>query len=585
MSTRPRASSTTRGAGPSGRGAPRGRGAPTTTRGRGGAGARGGSLPGTQPQPAPDPSQGAAPTGPQATDPTQGTVPTGAEPDQSSPTGRRLLIFCDGTGENGGDNSGKTSNLARLALSIGAEGTDRKEQICYYQQGLGTGKFSVSKIFQMAVGQGMAENIQNIYSALAPQAASPSQPEASTSQRAEPAQPGASSSTTEPGSPPRWQRGDTLCFFGFSRGAATARFAANFIATVGFRLEGPAATSEVGQLYETWNALKEDTDYKLPEGFEKPEIECVGVFDTVSALGITRTQQAGIRPGVATTADPLKAKGDVLNGSILSGFHALALHEMRQAFAPDLWIAQASPAQKIFQTWFIGKHSDIGGGPPQDQPNSGLANATLRWMVERIRSIGIGVAIENEELNAQLAIPESEAGQGQVRSQNPVTGTVAGGPQVQRQPGTYQKGHEAVHISVRIQGLLNTKELPQQPSLEALIGRSQPVPNSTTEFEWGRTVEGDEITMLEDTVIAPEENAPGDKERPNKVEEELPKGAEEHPHEVEEGLLHDLLGDDSPSVAKSKLKKVEREQLVTESARKEARGRSTTSWAQEGLDD
>ncbi|OAL18977.1 hypothetical protein AYO22_10306 [Fonsecaea multimorphosa] len=559
MSTRPRASSTTRGAGPSGRGAPRGRGAPTTTRGRGGAGARGGSLPGTQPQPAPDPSQGAAPTGPQATDPTQGTVPTGAEPDQSSPTGRRLLIFCDGTGENGGDNSGKTSNLARLALSIGAEGTDRKEQICYYQQGLGTGKFSVSKIFQMAVGQvplllrqqalhsrkQALHNVQSLHN------------------------------------PERALQQQNLVL----RQDGKEAILSNFIATVGFRLEGPAATSEVGQLYETWNALKEDTDYKLPEGFEKPEIECVGVFDTVSALGITRTQQAGIRPGVATTADPLKAKGDVLNGSILSGFHALALHEMRQAFAPDLWIAQASPAQKIFQTWFIGKHSDIGGGPPQDQPNSGLANATLRWMVERIRSIGIGVAIENEELNAQLAIPESEAGQGQVRSQNPVTGTVAGGPQVQRQPGTYQKGHEAVHISVRIQGLLNTKELPQQPSLEALIGRSQPVPNSTTEFEWGRTVEGDEITMLEDTVIAPEENAPGDKERPNKVEEELPKGAEEHPHEVEEGLLHDLLGDDSPSVAKSKLKKVEREQLVTESARKEARGRSTTSWAQEGLDD
>ncbi|OQU95448.1 putative alpha/beta hydrolase domain-containing protein [Cladophialophora immunda] len=334
----------------------------------------------------------------------------------------------------------------------------------------------------MAVGQGIDENIKAIYNALAP--LSPAQ-----AQRA------------PPDAPPRIRNGDTLCFFGFSRGAATARLAADFIATVGFLSGGPNQSFNVNKFFTTWAGLSENSRYRDPQSYPviHPRIECVAVFDTVEALTVPRTTQQRARPGVPPTIPTLSTKAKLLHPSIPYGFQALALHEMRNAFLPEVWGPPKALGQRIQQTWFIGKHSDIGGGPPSDAPDAGLASEVLRWMVARTEAIGIGFAA-TEELNHLLSIPESEAGQGHVRNQGTISGAVMGG-QTARTPGRYQPNQEQVHISVRNRGQLNLQDLPPQPPLVDLIG--QPEEQQGGAFIW---INGD-VRMPEDTLIAPPEGS------------------------------------------------------------------------------
>ncbi|EXJ69029.1 uncharacterized protein A1O5_07964 [Cladophialophora psammophila CBS 110553] len=414
-------------------------------------------------------------------------LPHGAAPAAPAPS-RRHLIFCDGTGENAAD-VGPSSNLARLALSIGAQGLDGKQQICYYQQGLGTGTNNIkgiaNRIFELGLGQ-------------APQRSVPASPPP----------------------PPRYQPGDTLCFFGFSRGAATARAAADFIATVGL-LQGPADPKLVSALYGEWLKVSSD-NYKPPTAPElrttRAEIECVGVFDTVQGLGVPKPVQESLRSGVPPTVNPLARKAHLLHKSIPYGFQALALHEMRDAFTPEVWSSKSAPAQRLQQTWFAGKHSDVGGAIVEGKPNSGLANVALRWMAALLTNIHIGIAVKNADLNKNLEILLGEAGQGQARIQGTTSATLTGG-QTPRTPGRYAKGIEEVHVSVRNTGLLNIESMPSEPALEQLIGVAEHGPNGN--FVWvNKTAPStrvnaqadappEEIIMEEDPTIAPQEGSAG----------------------------------------------------------------------------
>ena len=64
-----------------------------------------------------------------------------------------------------------------------------------------------------------------------------------------------------------------------------------------------------------------------------------------------------------------------------SAYQALAMHEVRDDFRPELWDRKCRH-QVINQTWFAGCHADVGGanGPSQ------LSCITLAWMIERVRT-------------------------------------------------------------------------------------------------------------------------------------------------------------------------------------------------------
>jgi len=53
---------------------------------------------------------------------------------------------------------------------------------------------------------------------------------------------------------------------------------------------------------------------------------------------------------------------------------------MRQDFTPTLW----SPDDRVVQTLFPGAHSDVGGGYPVSNGESGLSDHALAWMIGKL---------------------------------------------------------------------------------------------------------------------------------------------------------------------------------------------------------
>ena len=86
----------------------------------------------------------------------------------------------------------------------------------------------------------------------------------------------------------------------------------------------------------------------------------VGVWDTVFA------------------ADSQRFHEQRLAWNVGSAYQALAIHEVRNDFKPELWERKCRH-QVVKQTWFRGSHSDVGGG----NGNSGLSSIPLMWMIER----------------------------------------------------------------------------------------------------------------------------------------------------------------------------------------------------------
>jgi hypothetical protein len=107
-------------------------------------------------------------------------------------------------------------------------------------------------------------------------------------------------------------------------------------------------------------------------------IRCIGVWDTVGALGIPVNL-------FKKFTHRRHAFHDVtLSSRIENAFHALAIDERRKPFAPSLWEQPVSDLQKTWleQAWFAGVHSNVGGG----YPDAGLSDQAFRWMVGRVKA-------------------------------------------------------------------------------------------------------------------------------------------------------------------------------------------------------
>lgn len=133
-----------------------------------------------------------------------------------------------------------------------------------------------------------------------------------------------------------YRDGDNIAVTGFSRGAAIARMFTAELAKQGYG------------------------------------IDFLGVWDTVFArLPFGRFQKQALF-------------GDLhVSPNVKCAFHALALNEDRQAFAPNLM----EPRDGIEQVWFTGNHADIGGGYEQ----RGYADITLKWMCEKANECYLNV--------------------------------------------------------------------------------------------------------------------------------------------------------------------------------------------------
>src|SRR4051812_47710733 len=304
---------------------------------------------------------------------------------------KNIVLLSDGTG-NSSSKIFKT-NVWRLfgALDL----TDPAKQVAFYDDGVGTSSFKWWAAFTGIFGIGLKRNILDIYCFCCR----------------------------------NYKDGDRIFGFGFSRGSFTIRVLAGFIATIGlvpydndeaelrakaivayreYRKQGTARTMARYHL----RVLRAIRDFFSRNLMGKPayaeikfdevrKIHFLGVWDTVDAYG-------GPIEEIVRAVDywywPLSLPDRFMNAKIQRACHALGLEDERDAFKPVLWDERyvktrdglvpmehgwAPPAgelatvdrERMSQVWFVGVHSDIGGGYPQD----GLALFTLDWMIDRAK--------------------------------------------------------------------------------------------------------------------------------------------------------------------------------------------------------
>ena len=179
----------------------------------------------------------------------------------------------------------------------------------------------------------------------------------------------------------RYRPGDEIFLIGFSRGAFAVRSLAGVIGHVGLLRQECATERMVREAYRHYQC---ETHASTAESFRtrfchaETEIEAVAVFDTVKALGFRA-------PFVWKWAEVKHAfHNHHLGPHVRHGFHALALHETREAFAPVLWTTPKDHTGHVEQVWFPGSHGDVGGqlnGAYEARP---FTNIPLTWMLEKL---------------------------------------------------------------------------------------------------------------------------------------------------------------------------------------------------------
>lgn len=186
----------------------------------------------------------------------------------------------------------------------------------------------------------------------------------------------------------RYRPGDRIFLFGFSRGAYAVRSLAGVIDRVGLVKAEHATMRAVREVYRHYE-LSPDSD--AARAFARLychpsiEIEMVGVWDTVKALGLRL-------PLLWMLTEKRHAfHNHRLGASIRHGYHALALDETREVYAPVLWHCddRMAPGQVVEQVWFRGTHGDIGGQLGGFEAARPLANIPLVWMLEKAEGCGL----------------------------------------------------------------------------------------------------------------------------------------------------------------------------------------------------
>lgn len=292
---------------------------------------------------------------------------------------KRIILLLDGTWNDweSGDNDTNIVRLEDLIVSH-LEETDQarpvgdaaagatvralksaegKENYVFYQRGVGTGYDD--RLTGGVFGSGLTANIRRAYKFLSF----------------------------------HYHAGDQIFVFGFSRGAYTARSLVGYIAAAGL-LKRDDCTHENEEA--AWNFYRTPPADRLPADWVDLEpyvhdratfrISCIGVFDTVGALGIP------LEPFTIRNRQKF-AFHDVTLSSITDvNLHAIAIDEHREPFRATLW---RRPRYKQYETvteqvWFAGVHADIGGGYISAEARKKgaipcLDEITLDWMIRRIK--------------------------------------------------------------------------------------------------------------------------------------------------------------------------------------------------------
>jgi len=315
-------------------------------------------------------------------------------------THKRLLVFCDGTAQDGlicsdglsigGQAPLYFTNVLRLSRAVKQFATTpggRVLQIVYYQAGVGSesdfkGHASSADLCLELYGTAVARKIRDAYAFIAQ----------------------------------NWMEGDEIILCGFSRGAYTARKVAGLIARIGI-----LDIKEMGKFYPYCYAL-ETGKGDLPARPVKPvPIQLVAVWDTVGSL---RSSLVQAYPG---DVNQLNIPDSDLYSNVRVALHGMSLHENRNWFQPTLFTVPdkakqsdeekaARQGQILKQVWFGGEHSDVGGGWDSHE----LADIALFWMASEASPY---IALDEEMLLQTIRPSPSKPRWGESIPHNSYEGT------------------------------------------------------------------------------------------------------------------------------------------------------------------
>ena len=268
---------------------------------------------------------------------------------------KNIILLSDGTG-NGAAKRHKTS-VWRLYDALDLH---RIDQVAFYDDGVGSQEFLPFKLLGGAFGWGLKRNVRELYKFLCR----------------------------------NYRDGDRIYLFGFSRGAFTVRMLAGMIDYCGVytKYENEEELDQAAR--DNYNAFRSHFKTGLltrgvrrfigrsePVKTEhKPDIEFIGVWDTVDAYGLPIDELAIVWDYLIY---PIHFPDYKLSNKVRKACHAISIDDERHTFHPLLWdeSGETDPS-RIEQVWFPGVHSDVGGGYPKHT----LSLIALDWMIVRAKA-------------------------------------------------------------------------------------------------------------------------------------------------------------------------------------------------------
>lgn len=318
---------------------------------------------------------------------------------QLGETMRNLVVCCDGTGNEIGEN---ISNVLKLYRVLRKTEKTTPRQVVFYDPGVGTlarpnpwTKFKQDAItvLGLATGYGLDDNVLRAYNFLVD----------------------------------NYEDGDDIFLFGFSRGAYAVRVLAGFIHKVGliapeqrnladaaftaYKQASSARTDEGNCKRPAPTLIDDDHEPQAPPATRDdtasqfarivssrwPTIKFLGVWDTVASVIVPRPDRFyafSLEKLAFTQANP----------SVRVFRQAVAIDERRRMFRLEPWwqpqtfmrnrfsATNNAELQDVLQVWFAGVHADIGGGYPEEE--SGLSKFPLLWMIQEATKCGLTVSAQ-----------------------------------------------------------------------------------------------------------------------------------------------------------------------------------------------
>ncbi|MBB3902819.1 DUF2235 domain-containing protein [Methylobacterium brachythecii] len=263
---------------------------------------------------------------------------------------KNIVVLIDGTGN---DVASDATNVLRLARML----PESNEQKFVYDPGVGTqgaptrdlvGRRLFVTAVDLGFGSGVYDKIATGYRAIID----------------------------------RYEPGDRLYLFGFSRGAYVARALAGLIGKVGILERGrdnlvPYAV----KLYAAPTNIGVARTFTKTFCDRSANIRFLGLWDTVkSVFSVDLTTKKLTSVSLPRT---------YVNRSVSVVRHAVAIDERRRFFRPNLWSDDGTDgsATDVKQVWFAGVHSDVGGGYPIK--DNALSALPLEWMVREAMEQGL----------------------------------------------------------------------------------------------------------------------------------------------------------------------------------------------------